>query len=264
MPAVKTLTPEEELELAEELDRLRRTGGTGKPPEQPPPTGGDGGGGNEDGEWENEASKPRSLLYIIRVGLLSALAGDLSAFCLLILAFFHLHSSWHWAQDQIHQIPDWHPLIVPAGLRLATVALLLSAFTAEIARRQIFDEIDVMDEWLGLGKPALRRALPWLGATLLLGGYFGCAQLAGWRELTARHFSFGREATPASNMYYILTGFHMLHLLTGLCALSLALLALGRLKRLELRQIAVDATAWFWIWMCAMWLVIYSLLIFAA
>lgn len=264
MPAVKTLTPEEELELIEELESLRRTGGTGKPPDEPPLTGGGGDDKDDEDEWESGKQSPRSRLNIIRIGLVSALTGDLMASALLLLAFFRMHSSWHWASDQLHQVPDWHPLELPDTLRLATVALLLSAFTVEIARRQIFDEIDVMDEWLGLGKPALKRTLPWLAATLLLGTYFAYAQLDCWRWLIAHHFSFGREATPSSNMFYILTGFHLLHLFAGLATLTLGLFVLGRFKRVEIRQIAVDAAAWLWLWMCAMWLVIYSLLLFAA
>lgn len=264
MTEVKTLTPEEELELLEELEKLRHTGGVGLPPVDLPPTGGGDEGGDDEDEWESGRRTPRSQLKIIRIGLVSALAGDLAALGLLILAFFHMHGAAHWARDNQRLIPDWYPLQVPAVLRLATVALLLSAFTVEIARRQIFDEIDVMDEWLGLGKPALTRTLPWLTATLALGGYFAWAQFEAWRELVARHFSFGIEATPASNMFYILTGFHLLHLLAGVATLTLGLLLLGKLKRVELRQIAVDATAWLWIWMCAMWMVIYSLLLYAA
>lgn len=264
MTPLKTLTPAEDLDLKYELEELQRTGGGGLPPVDLPPTGGGDEGGDDDEEWHESRRGPRSQLMIIRIGLVFALAGDLLTFGLLILAFFRMHSSWHWATDQLHEIPDWHPLVVPAILRLATLALFFSALTAEIARRQIFDDMDVMDEWLGLGKPALKRTLPWLGATLALGGYFGYAQLAGWRELARRHFSFGIEATPASNIYYILTGFHLLHLIAGLIVLTLGLLMLGRLKRIEIRQIAVDATAWFWIWMCGMWMVLYGLLIYFA
>ncbi len=265
MPTVKTPTPEEELALIEELERMRQSGGGGLPPVELPPTGGGGGEGDEgDEDWESGKRSPRSRLMIIRVGLVSALAGDMVTLGLLILAFFRMHSAWHWAPDQMHQLADWHPLVLPDSLRMATVALFLSIFTVEIARRQIFDEIDVMDEWLGLGTPALKRTLPWLAATLVLGGYFCVAQISVWHQLVRRHFSFGREATPASNMYYILTGFHLLHLLAGLGTLALGLFVLGRFKRVEMRQIAVDASAWLWIWMCAMWLVIYSLLVFSA
>ena len=40
----------------------------------------------------------------------------------------------------------------------------------EIARQNIFREIDVLEEWLGLGHPALQRTLPWMAGTLGLGG----------------------------------------------------------------------------------------------
>ena len=42
----------------------------------------------------------------------------------------------------------------------------------EVARAHIFREIDVLEEWLGLGRPALRRTIPWVAATLPLGLLF--------------------------------------------------------------------------------------------
>ncbi len=67
-------------------------------------------------------------------------------------------------------VGDWHPVLLPPILYLNTAVLLLSSLTMEIARSNIFREIDVLEEWLGLGRPALRRTLPWVAATLFLGG----------------------------------------------------------------------------------------------
>src|SRR5208282_5364748 len=65
-------------------------------------------------------------------------------------------------------------------------------------RRHIFREFDVLEEWLGLGRPALRRTLPWLGATLALGLMFLAGQIVAWRQLTAQGFAFNRWASPGS------------------------------------------------------------------
>jgi cytochrome c oxidase subunit 3 len=130
----------------------------------------------------------------------------------------------------------------------------------ELARLNIFREIDVLEEWLGLGRPALRRTLPWLGATLALGLLFLAGQALAWRQLTAQGFAFDRWSTPASYFFYVITGLHALHLVLGVLALIFCLSALGWLKRVEYRQIAVDATAWYWHTMGLAWLVLFAVL----
>ena len=106
----------------------------------------------------------------------------------------------------MRQIGDWHPVLLPPILFLNTAVLVLSSLTMEIARRHIFREIDVLEEWLGLGRPALRRTRPWLAATLGLGLLFLLGQALAWRQLTAQGFAFDRWATPASYFFYSLPG----------------------------------------------------------
>ena len=130
----------------------------------------------------------------------------------------------------------------------------------ELARRKIFREIDVLEEWLGLGRPALRNTLPWVAATLAMGILFLAGQWVAWRELTAQGFAFDRWSTPASYFFYVITGLHAAHLFFGILALALCLFALGWFKRVEYRQIAVDSTAWFWHTMSVAWLVLFAVL----
>jgi cytochrome c oxidase subunit 3 len=158
------------------------------------------------------------------------------------------------------QIGDWHPILLPPILFLNTAVLLLSSLTIEFARRNIFREIDVLEEWLGLGRPALRRTLPWIGATLALGSLFLAGQWVAWRQLTAQGFAFDHSATPASYFFYIITGLHAAHLFLGLIALAVCLTAINRFKRVELRQIAVDATAWYWHAMGLAWILLFAVL----
>jgi cytochrome c oxidase subunit 3 len=78
--------------------------------------------------------------------------------------------------------------------------------------------------------------------------------------LAAKGFVFDQNATPASYFFYLITGFHAAHLLFGVLALILCLSALGWLKRVEFRQIAVDATAWYWHAMSLAWLLLLAVL----
>jgi cytochrome c oxidase subunit 3 len=130
----------------------------------------------------------------------------------------------------------------------------------EIARRRIFRELDVVEEWLGLGRPALKRTLPWLAATLVLGGLFVAGQWTGWTQLSVQGFSFDHLATPAVYFFYIITGFHAAFLLLGILALAASLGLLGLLRKVEYRQIAVDSLAWYWHTMGLVWLALFALL----
>jgi cytochrome c oxidase subunit 3 len=120
--------------------------------------------------------------------------------------------------------------------------------------------VDVLEEWLGLGRPALRRTLPWVGATVLLGSLFLAGQAIAWKQLTAQGFAFDRFSTPASYFFYLITGLHAAHLVLGVVALVFCLTALGFLKRVESRQIAVDSTAWYWHAMGLAWLLLFAVL----
>jgi cytochrome c oxidase subunit 3 len=156
-------------------------------------------------------------------------------------------------------VSDWHPLSVPPILWLNTAVLLLSTITAENARRQLFHEIDIMEEWLGLGRPAVRRAAPWLVATIALGGLFLSGQWIAWHQLAMQGLTF--STNPNSNFFYLVTVTHGVHLLLGLLALVFATITMFRFKRVELRQTVVDSSVWYWHAMGAFWGFIFLLLV---
>jgi cytochrome c oxidase subunit 3 len=232
----------------------------GKPPVDRRPTGGGGGGGDDD--WKNQRQGPRELLNRVRFFLFSALTADMLFFAVLVLFFFARQAGMRMDPRSHELIGDWRPVQLPPILFLNTAMLLLSSLTMERARQNIFREIDVLEEWLGLGRPALRSTIPWVGATLFFGALFLIGQAMAWRQLTAQGFAFDRWSTPASYFFYVITGLHAAHLVAGIAALILCLTALGMLKRIEYRQIAVDATAWFWHTMSLAWLLLLAVLAF--
>ena len=219
----------------------------GKPPLDRRPTG--GGGGDEN--WDSSNSRrrgPRETLIRYRMAVLSGLAGD-----------FVFQSAGHIDPSE-NYVSDWHPLAAPPILWIDTAILLLSTLTMEIARRQLFREIDIMEEWLGLGRPAVRRAAPWLIATIVLGGLFLAGQWIAWQQLAQQGFFF--SSNPNSHFFYLVTGTHGVHLVIGIAALLFALVAMFRFKRVQLRQIAVDCTAWYWHAMGLFWIFLFVLLVY--
>ena len=194
------------------------------------------------------------------MGLGAILTGDLMFFVCLILAFYaRQHASHIQIEDQY--ILDWSPLTVPPILWINTATLVLSGLTMEMARRSVFRELDVMEEWLGLGRPTSKRALPWLVATLVLGCLFIAGQLVAWRQLYGEGVFMA--SNPNSHFFYLVTGAHTLHLMFGVAALLISLIALRSSRRMEIRQVIVDTAAWYWHVMGVLWMFLFGLLLLA-
>jgi cytochrome c oxidase subunit 3 len=183
-------------------------------------------------------------------------------FVVLVVLFYARQAGTHMDPRSLNEIRDWRPVLMPPILFLNTAILLVSLLTMELARFHIFQEFDVMEEWLGLGKPALTRTRPWVLATLVLGILFLVGQGIAWNQLTTEGFTFDRWATPASYFFYLITGLHAAHLALGVLALLVCLCTLGLFRRVHYRQIAVDATAWFWHAMGLAWFLLFAVLTF--
>jgi cytochrome c oxidase subunit III len=251
MPSIFTPTPAE--------TERKDPGYGGKPPVDRRPTGGGGGGGDDD--WKPHRRGPREALHRIRALVFCALAGDMMFFVVLVALFYARQAGTHMDARTLRQIGDWHPVLLPPILFLNTAVLLLSSLTMEIARKHIFREIDVLEEWLGLGQPALKRTKPWLAGTLGLGVLFLTGQVMAWQQLTGQGFAFDARATPSSYFFYLITGLHAAHLILGVVALLFCVVGLGWFRRVESRQIAVDATAWYWHTMGLAWAILFAVLL---
>jgi cytochrome c oxidase subunit 3 len=247
-----TLTPPE-------IDRRHRTGegdGGGRKPPTDKRTGGNGEGDN----WSDRPQGrrgPRERLAQARVGLFFALGGDLMFFVALVSVFFVTKSSGHF-DPYGRYIYEWLPTAIPKILWVNTGVLLLSSFTAELARRSMFREHDAMEEWIGFGRPLSRRAGIWLGLTLLLGTLFLAGQWTAWDQLAAQHVFF--RSNPSSHFFYLITVTHAVHLLLGLGGLMVALALLRASRSMATRQVLVDATVWYWHVMGVLWLFLFALL----
>ena len=241
-----------------DTERERKDPGFGgRPPVDRRPTG--GGGGDENWDHHRRGRGPRALLIRYRMGIFSALAGDLMFFMALVTAFFFRQSSGHFDGHGAY-ILDWHQLAIPPILYLNTAILLLSSVTMEMGRRQLFHELDVMEEWLGMGRPAARRAAPWLAATAALGVAFLIGQWMAWKDLAAQGFFFA--SNPSSHFFYLITGVHAVHLFLGIAVLITAFAGFYISRQLETRQIIVDGAAWYWHAMGLLWLFLFALLAF--
>ena len=220
-----------------------------------------GGGGDSDG-WNGGRRgrrSPRERLDRYRLGLFFALAAVFMFFVAIVSVFFVSQSSGHFDANARY-INEWLPTVIPPILWLNTAVLLISSLTIEIGRRHMFREMHVMDEWLGLGKPISRRAMPWVATTVMLGCLFVAGQIVAWNQLATERVHF--NTSPSSHSFYLITGIHGLHLVLGVALLVGAFSALFLSRQIENRQIAVDLAAWYWHSMGVLWVGLFALLVF--
>jgi cytochrome c oxidase subunit III len=207
-----------------------------------PPRGGDGG---DDSRRQPEGNpRLRRRLLRARVGLAAGATGITIFFLALASAYIVRQGGGKMDPASGEFISDWRPIVLPSILWLNTAILFISSVTVELARRQMFHEPALLEEWLGMGRPTQRRALPWMGITLVLGIGFLIGQYVAWQQLNIEGWLM--KTNPSSSFFFILTGMHALHLVGGLIALTWASAATALARPMESRQLATDISAWYW------------------
>lgn len=227
----------------------------GRGPHSKLPTGGDG-----DGEWGHQPSPdPESRLKKARVALAVLMTTSVILFATLCVGYLVLRRG-ETVFDRATQsyIPVWKPISIPSLLWWNTLLLVLSSAALEFARREYFRDEALMEEWLGLTRSTLRRALPWQMLGILFAGGFIAGQLDAWIQLRAQGVFLG--SGPSSQFYYFLTGLHGLHLIGGIVVLILCMIAGFAGQRVESRQITMDITAWYWHAITVVWFGLFALL----
>lgn len=94
-----------------------------------------------------------------------------------------------------------------------------------------------------------------LGLTILLGIYFLVTQ---GNEYYRRLFSFNSRIY--GNVFFLLTGFHGLHVTIGVICLSICLLRLVNIHYNSRYHVGFEASAWYWHFVDVVWLFLYFFL----
>jgi cytochrome c oxidase subunit 3 len=153
---------------------------------------------------------------------------------------------------------DWHHLTLPRILYLNTLVLFASSFALEKARRQV-GAFMVAQKTLGpntdASKTQTEKPTLWLYISLALGLLFVAGQYLAWLQLRAQGLFL--NTNPNSSFFYVLTAIHAIHVLGGLGGL---VRVISRLNRSILRKSTLDATAYYWHFMDALWVYLLLLL----
>jgi cytochrome c oxidase subunit III len=170
------------------------------------------------------------------VGVVVWLASELMFFAGFFTAYFTLRSVndvWPPADVELHT--------VRAGV--FTVILVASSGTMHLAVHALRGSE---------GPDARRRALGWLGLTALLGSLFLAHQGYEYAEAT-----FRIDDHAYGSIFYLMTGFHGLHVLGGLLFMAgVAAVIIGR-SRAPAHQ-SMEVCGYYWHFVDAVWVVMFA------
>lgn len=143
-------------------------------------------------------------------------------------------------------VPDWLPAGV-TGLEtreplINTLVLVSSSFVIYVAERYLHDK-------------KLWGFRLFLLATMAMGSYFLYGQAVEWSGLP-----FQLTDGVFGGTFYLLTGFHGLHVLTGILLQTLMLARSFVPNNYENGYFGVEATSLFWHFVDVIWLVLYTLI----
>ncbi|MCY7282086.1 MAG: heme-copper oxidase subunit III [Cyanobacteria bacterium CAN_BIN43] len=141
---------------------------------------------------------------------------------------------------------DWYPPGV-TGLevsapRINTIVLVSSSFVIYVAERYLHDK-------------KLWGFRLFLLATIAMGSFFLYGQLVEWRSLT-----FGFTSGLFGGTFYLLTGFHGLHVLTGILLQALMMIRSFLPGNYDNGFFGVEATSLFWHFVDVIWIILFVLI----
>ena len=173
---------------------------------------------------------------MLTVGTVVWLASELMFFSGLFAAYFTLRaaSTGPWP-------PSGVDLSVPVS-GLFTLVLVLSSGTMQLAVRAIEH-----------GRVAVFRR--WLLATLLLGAVFVANQAREWATL-----DFRVDTHAFGSAFYLMTGFHGLHVIGGLAAMLVLLLRASKRRFDADATPSVEVVSYYWHFVDVVWIGLWATL----
>ena len=166
-------------------------------------------------------------------GMVLFLASDLMIFGGFIAAYFNLRS-----------LANVWP---PAGITLdepsaavGTAMLALSSGSMLFVTHQ-------------LARNAYTIARLWLGASMLLGTAFVLLTVRDWLGNT-----FGVDTNAYGSLYYIMTGFHVLHVCAGVLLMTVLFFNMHKAAFQRDRRAGAEAIGFFWHFVFIIWLLIWG------
>jgi len=140
-----------------------------------------------------------------------------------------------------------HGLVLPEVFSYSTAVLLISSICLILAARALKN-----------GNRSRQRLFLW--ATVALGVVFGVLQFQGWSGLVQTGAVLTNN-NAAISMIYVISGFHLLHIVGGLAFVINSLVGSYKEVSQEVAEYRQDITSIFWHFIDILWIYLYVFLL---
>lgn len=144
---------------------------------------------------------------------------------------------------------DWLYFDIPFIFYISTGVIILSSFTMHLA-------------YLQTKRDNIKGVKLWLVITTILGFIFLVTQWQGWKELQELGVFFaGLEANVSGSFFYVISGLHGAHIVSGIVYLLIILLATFRYQIHSKSLTRMQMCATFWHFLDGLWVYLFFFLL---
>lgn len=141
---------------------------------------------------------------------------------------------------------NWMEFQIPAIFTYSSIVLVLSSLSMQWA-------------YFSAKKDNFRNLRIAISFTFALGMAFLWMQFQGWRELVAMNVYF--VGNPSGSFFYVFTGLHGFHLISGLIVLLVALVSSFKMKVHSKRLTQLEICATYWHFLDLLWIYLFFFLL---
>jgi len=208
-------------------------------------TGGNGGGQNPGGGGSDRPDENPADANVFVPGISRILTGFL--LLVVLMTFGGLMAAY--VVIATNNVAEWRPFALPIQVWISTALILISSVAYHLGK-------------MAVDRNTQSDAKKWFVATTVLGAAFISSQVLAWMALVGRGLYM--QGNPYVGFFYILTAVHAVHVLGGIAALGSILLRswypTQRPDEIIKRQTMAQVVGWYWHFMGALWLVLFTLL----
>ena len=171
------------------------------------------------------------------------------ALWLFIVSVIMLFGAWTSAYIVKRGEPGWSSFDLPVEFWFSTCVIVLSSVT------MVWAHLSVKKDNVDQAKIALALTTG-LGVTFLAG------QWLAWKRMVEMNYYFaGSSSNSSSSFIYVLSGFHGLHIVSGLIFLLIALVATFRYKVHSKNMLKVEMCSTYWHFLGVLWVYLFVFLL---
>lgn len=141
---------------------------------------------------------------------------------------------------------NWMEFQIPAIFSYSSIVLVISSLSMQWA-------------YFSAKKDNFRNLRIAISFTFALGMAFLWMQFQGWKELVAMNVYF--VGNPSGSFFYVFTGLHGFHLISGLIVLLVALVSSFRMKVHSKRLTQLEICATYWHFLDLLWIYLFFFLL---